>query len=290
MTLFVWFAFPALSTPLIAQERPPEIVVEEGVVYGKGGGRDLKLNLARPKDGDGPFPMIVCIHDGGWIAGKREDMATTIEVLARRGYIAVTLDYRLAPDHRFPAPIEDCKAAVRWLRANAKKYHGDADHIGVLGTSAGGHLACLLGVTDKADGLEGTGGNADQSSRVQAVVSFSGPTDLASDEWGAVAVETNLMPLLGGPLKEKKDVYRKASPSSYSGKGAPPFLLFHGSADRVVPLDQTKRFAEKLDKAGAQSRVILVEGAGHGLKTWKGDALLAALDQTMKFFDSHLKK
>jgi acetyl esterase/lipase len=214
-------------------------------------------------------------------------MSETIRTLARCGYVAVSPDYRVAPADRFPAAIADCKAAVRWLRANAPKYNGDPERIGALGFSAGGHLACLLGVTDKGDGLEGSGGNAEQSSRVQAVVSFFGPTDLAADEWGPIPVEKNLVPFLGGTRARKADAYRKASPLSYSGKGAPPFLLFHGTEDRIVSPNQSRRLAEKLEKAGVQTRLILVEGEGHG---WRGEKLLITLDQTMKFLDSHLKK
>ena len=122
---------------------------------------------------------------------------------------------------------------------------------------------------------------------MQAVVSFFGPTDLTSDDWGPTAVEKNLIPLLGGPREKKKEIWQKASPLSYSGKGAPPFLFFHGTLDRIVRPEQSIRLAEKLEKAGGQSRVVVIEGAGHG---WSGETLLTTLDQTMKFFDSHLKR
>ena len=100
---------------------------------------------------------MVCLHGGGWVSGDRKEMERTIDALARRGYVAIAPDYRLAPKHRFPACIEDCKAAVRWLRANAGKYHIDPNRIGVMGMGAGGHLACLLGVTTPSDGLDGSG-------------------------------------------------------------------------------------------------------------------------------------
>ncbi len=146
-----------------AQDPKPEARVDRDLLYGKAGDADLKLDLAMPKDGPGPFPVVVCIHGGGWTHGDRADLRTTIETLAGRGYVAVSVDYRLAPKDRFPAAVEDCKAAVRWLRANARQFKIKPDRIGVVGFSAGAHLACLLGVTRKADGLEGTGGNPDES-------------------------------------------------------------------------------------------------------------------------------
>src|SRR5205807_1312751 len=136
------------------------------------------------KTGAGPFPAVVCIHGGGWRAGSREQLSrpdkslgerSFIETVAGHGYVAISISYRLAPAAKFPAQIEDCKAAGRWLRASAKKYRVDPKHIGAVGASAGGHLACLLGTTRKKDGFEGKGGHADESSAVQAVVNFFGP-------------------------------------------------------------------------------------------------------------------
>ncbi len=132
------------------------------LVYGKGGDRELKLDLAMPKQGDGSFPAIVFLHGKGWRDGSRVDMNHFIEGVAHMGYVGVAVDYRLAPNARFPAQAEDCKAAVRWLRANAPKYRVRPERIGVVGFSAGGHLAYMLGVTRESDALEGNGGNTDQ--------------------------------------------------------------------------------------------------------------------------------
>src|SRR5262245_21783426 len=233
------------------QDKKAEVRVERDVIYGKGGDTDLQLDLAMPKDGDGPFPAIVCIHGGGWRGGNRSNLAKTTEVLAGRGYVAVTVSYRLVPKATFPAQIEDCKAAVRWLRANAKKYKVDSDHIGAVGYSAGGHLVCLLGVTSKNDGLEGKGGNAEQSSQVQACVSFFGPTDFTERTWNAMVEKDILGPFLGGSFEDKRDNYKKASPISYVRKGAPPFLFFHGTEDKVVAVSQSRIMNEKLKSAGA---------------------------------------
>src|SRR5262249_59047966 len=122
------------------------------------------------RGGDGPVPVVVGLHGGGWRMGKRQDLAKLTELLAAQGFAAARVSYRLAPQHQFPAQIEDCKAAVRWLRANAKKYKLNPDRVGAVGFSAGAHLACLLGTADQSAGLEGNGGNPEQSSRVQAVV------------------------------------------------------------------------------------------------------------------------
>src|SRR5581483_11615346 len=120
-----------------------------------------QLDMARPKNGDGPFPAVVCIHGGGFRAGSRQGYDGLCLRLAQRGYVAVTASYRLAPQFQFPAAVHDVKAAVRWLRANAKKYHIDPERIGVTGGSAGGHLAQFLGVTGGVSPFEGDAGNND---------------------------------------------------------------------------------------------------------------------------------
>ena len=173
------------------------ITVERDIVYGRAEGSPLLLDLAMPGTGDGPFPVAVFLHGGGWSAGNRQEMNHFIEGVAGLGYVGVTVEYRLVPAARFPAQIEDCKAAVRWLRANAAKYRINPERIGVVGFSAGGHLASMLGVTSRNDGLEGTGGNPGQSSRVQAVVSFFGPTDFSTRDWPRDVEEGIIEPFLG---------------------------------------------------------------------------------------------
>jgi acetyl esterase/lipase len=277
-----------LPSPVHSQEND-KVRLECDIVFGKGGDAELKLDLAMPKEGEGPFPAIVCLHGGGWIAGERQQMRGTIEVLARRGYVAISPDYRLAPRDRFPAQIEDCKAAVRWLRANAKKYHVNSERIGAFGFSAGAHLACLLGVTRKPDGLEGKGGNAEQSSAVQAIVSFFGPTDFTQPVWNKDVRERHLTPLLGGTSEEKADVYRRASPLTYADKDAPPFLFVHGTADALVPIQQSEEMVKKLRQSDVSARLIAVEGEGHGWG-WQREHRLSSLAHMMDFFDENLKK
>jgi acetyl esterase/lipase len=263
-----------------------KIVREDSLVYSKAGDVELQLDLARPAEGDGPFPAVVCIHGGAWQAGKRQDCAFVAEALARNGFVAVTISYRFAPKYTFPAQIEDCKAAVRWLRANAARYKIDADRIGAIGFSAGAHLACLLGVTDPAAGLEGDGGNPSESTRLQAVVSVFGPTDFTVANWPADSMRV-IEPLLGGTQAEKPDVYRRASPITWVTKDSPPFLFIHGDKDPIVRLDQSQMMQAKLQAAGVPAELIVLEGEGHG---WGGEKMKTTLEQSVGFFGKHLAK
>lgn len=271
-----------------------QIVVEKDVVYGTGGSRQLKLDLARPEQSDVALPALIFIHGGGWTGGDRKMYEGEIERAAKHGYVAATITYRLTdpdkvshkPRNPFPAQIEDVKCAIRWLRANAEKYHVDPNRIGVTGGSAGGHLSLLAGVTGQSNQFDGNGGNPGVSSQVQAVVNFFGPTDLphlhASSKPAAGVVEL----LLNGPPEKSPELYKAASPITYVSKDAPPTLTIHGTADPVVPVDQATEFDAAMKKAGASHQLLLLEGEKHGF-TQKGNK--AAGEAMYKFFDAHLR-
>lgn len=282
-----------MATTASAQRRPTRPVdvpatVEllKDVVYGKGGGKELTLNLARPRKAGPATPCIVVIHGGGWSAGRKEQHDELIVQLAERGYAAATVGYRLAPADPFPAQVNDVKCAVRFLRANAGKYNLDPERFGAVGFSAGAHLSMMLGVTDKSDGLEGDGGHPEQSSKVQAVVSFFGPTDLTAPELFP-DISPILQRFLGGTIKEKADVYKQASPITYVRPTSAPMLLLQGTSDVLVNWKQAVRMAEALVRNGVDGRVELLLGKGHG---WGQPELKRSADVTFAFFEERLAK
>jgi acetyl esterase/lipase len=273
-----------------------QIVTEDNITYGKAGDTELKLDLAQPQ-GEGPFPAIVFIHGGAWYQGSRQGYRGQIQEAAKRGYVAATISYRLMKFDEskketttatpiFPAQIHDAKAAIRWVRANATKYHVNPDRIGVTGGSAGGHLSLMVGLTDPGSNLEGDSGNPGQSSRVQAVVNVFGPTEMATcHEKSALPWVARLF--VGGTPNEVPDRYKAASPITYVSKDDPPVLTLHGDKDALVPVEQAKMLDEKMKAVGASHTLMVFEGQGHG---FGGEHGKKAADATWEFFDKHLKK
>lgn len=257
----------ASSAVVRAAEPPPDVEFTRDVVYGKGGGEDLKLNISRPKGGAKNLPCVVFIHGGGWAAGDRAGHDDATWNMARAGYVSATIGYRLAPKHKFPAQVHDVKAAIRYLRAHADKHGLDPKRIGACGFSAGAHLSMMLGVTDKDDGLEGEGGWADQSSAVQAVVAFFGPTDLTAADLPE-QTKPILAGFIGGTLDEKREEYKRASPITYVGKGDAPTLIIQGTKDALIPHTQAFAMVEAMTRAGVPGRADVLVGAGHG---WGGN-------------------
>lgn len=284
------------STPAPAKstqpDHPPPAILhavreELNVVYGHAGGEDLQLDIFAPKDVAGPFPGVVILHGGGWAKGSHEFFRPLGGALASRGYVAASVGYRLAPRHKFPAQIQDAKCAVRWLRANSERYQIDRERIAALGFSAGGHLALLLGMTEAKDGLEGEGGNREQSSSVQAVINISGPTDLTRPEWPEVT-RAILVDLFGGSRERMLDAYRAASPLTYVHRGAPPVLTIHGTSDDIVPYEQAQLLHSALRKAKVHARLISLHGKNHG-ENWTlkehqriATAILDCLDTNLR--------
>lgn len=276
-----------------APRLPDSVVVERDVQYGKAGERPLKLDLVLPrKSSEKPLPAIVFIHGGAWRAGdKAGGIWNVMRFVASGSYVGASVGYRLTGEAIWPAQIHDCKAAIRWLKANAKKYHIDPEKIGVWGSSAGGHLVSLLGTSGDVKELEGDCGSSDQSSRVACVVDFCGPSDFLAF---AKAKRTGPLPspadsrspesiLLGGPVEEKKDVARQASPVTYASADDPPFLIVHGTEDPIVPPQQAELLHAALKKAGTSPVLLKVHGAGHGLG---GPEVLRRVET---FLDKHLR-
>ena len=249
-----------------ADTPPAEVRLDRDVVFGKDAGEDLKLDIARPATDAKRLPCVVFIHGGGWSSGSRAAHDDDVRRMAQNGYVAATVDYRLAPKHRFPAQVHDVKCAIRYLRAHADEHGLDPERIAVWGISSGAHLALMLGVTQKEDGLEGDGGWAEHSSAVQGVVAFYPRTDLAASDMPAALRQVHV-DFLGGTVDEVPDQYRKASPVSYVTPGDAPTLIFQGTKDPRVPLTQTMRMLDAMTKAGVPGRAELIAGAGHG---WEG--------------------
>lgn len=231
------------------------------------GGLGLMLDLYLPRDEAhrGPWPVVVWIHGGGWAFGDKYPCPA--QFLTRHGFAVASVNYRLAPLAIHPAQIQDCKAAVRWLRAHAAAYHLDPDRIGVVGQSAGAHLAALLGTSANERALEGRLGPLDVSSRVQAVCAVSGPMDLRPELLGEVALTDNARDLvskfIGGPLDEKRKELAEASPATYASGDDPPFLLIHGERDSLVPVNQSRRMQDALARSGVKSQLQIDPNAGH---------------------------
>lgn len=269
-----------------AAPQPPEgVAYQQNIEYGQGAGESLKLDLAWPEKSTGKRPCVVVIHGGAWRAGNRNQHTDIIFALAQRGYVAATISYRFCPKHRFPAQIEDAKCTVRFLRANADRYEIDTERFGAVGASAGAHLAMMLGVMDENDGLEGDGGHADESSKVQAVVSFFGPTDLSADDIPTVTIPL-LFDFIGGTKIKFPEKYRQASPITYVDSGDAPMLLLQGTKDPLVPHSQVFKMIDALTEAGVKGRAEIIIGGGHG---WGGKDLIRSLNQTYDFLDEQLK-
>ena len=287
-SLFALLAFlPAGAQAQGAPKVPDTVVFETGVEYSNPDGQHLQLNIARPKSGDGPFPAVVCIHGGGFRAGKRESYDGLVLRLAERGYVALTVTYRLAPKYPFPAAVHDTKAAVRWVRANAAKYKIDPARVGVTGGSAGGHLAQFLGVTAGVSEFEGDGGNAGQSSAVTCVVNVYGPSDFTKS-YGKSVDAAEVLPLfLGGNLETERFRHLLSSPLYWVTPRAAPTLCIHGTEDKYVAHEQAVWLVEKMKASGAEADLLTLPGAGHGFKGKDAETAEAAL---MAFFDKRLKK
>ena len=270
------------------QQKPPQgAEVFRNMQYVPNGHERHKLDIYLPKQQGAPrpLPLIVWVHGGAWRAGSKDKCPATR--FLDQGFVVASINYRLSQHAIFPAQIIDCKAAIRYLRANAKTWHIDPDRIGVWGSSAGGHLVALLGTTGGVKKFN-KGPNLEYSSRIQAVCDFFGPTNFAKmssfpstmDHDAADSPESKL---LGAPVQEAKEAVKNADPITYVTKDDPPFLIVHGDKDPLVPINQSEILYDALTKANVKAKFRTVKGGGHGFKDPQVDRMVN------EFFNKTLK-
>jgi acetyl esterase/lipase len=244
----------------VASQPTKGVLVYKDLSYVLNGQELQKLDLYVPESSETPLPLIVWIHGGGWKGGSKDYCPPL--VWSRKGYAVASVNYRLSQVAKFPAQIEDCKAAVRWLRDHAKKYRIDPDHVAAWGGSAGGHLASLVGTA--GDVAEWEEGHQASSSQVQAVIDWYGRADLTPVSKDSTYANSPSASLLGGSGSGVAELAREASPIWHVSQDDPPFLIMHGDMDKVVPVQQSRAFAEALRKAGVKVNLVVLKGAGHG--------------------------
>ena len=271
---------------------PGKLVVESDVTYCTGGGVPLLADIYPPQTADTkPAPVVLYVHGGGWTSGDKSSASMWAGLLARRGYLVASINYRLAPQYKWPAQIEDTMCAARFLRANATRYNIDPNRIAAMGDSAGGHLVSLLGLAGPEAGFEGSGGYADQSSTVQAVVDLYGPTDLTA--YDVQAESERIAQVLGIPPAQAPAVLKKASPVTYVRKDAPPFFIIQGDKDTLVVPSQSQELYDRLKAVSAPASLLIVKNAGHAFAPVGGQiqpTLLQIAQQISDFLDRTLKR
>lgn len=293
---FVWIACGDVS----AMADDAEIKFTAGITFAEVAGETLKLNLAQPAsilpaklvaNGNEQkkfLPAVVCIHGGGFSGGRREDYDELCRKLAKRGYVAVTIDYRLSPKHQWPAHIHDCKAAIRWLRAHASDYQIDSTRIAAMGSSAGGHLSQFLAVTNDVREFDGDHTCLDQSSRVTCVAAWAQASDFTREYGVWKEAPQAFRGFLGSELTvQTRRTHVRASPLFWVTPNAAPTLLIHGTADQDVLFAQSVWIYERLVSAEVETKLVPIEGGGHGLT---GVHLEKAEQAMFDFFDQQLQR
>lgn len=262
-------AFGAITAEA-QQSAPADIKVENDVVFGKGGDMDLRLDIYRPPAGTEKRMAVIHIHGGGFRAGSKAGVASSSRAFAGLGYVSIASQYRLTGQGRWPAQIEDVKAAIRWTRANASRLNIDADKIAVAGYSAGGLMALFAAGTQDRKEFDGAGGNAGVSTKVSACVAF----------YPATAANAGLLP--DGADRAAIDA---ASAATYIAAGFAPTIFLHGVADTTIRPESSVAFFDKLRAAGVKADLHLFQGAPHAFEVNNLDAALASAQVTNLFFD-----
>ncbi len=276
---------------------PPGVKMERDISYIPNGDAAQRLDLYLPeKAPEHPLPLIVHIHGGGWMGGSK--FPSPYVNMVNRGYVVASVEYRFSQKAKFPAQIQDCQAAIRWLRANRDKYHIDGDHVGVVGGSAGGHLSALVATSGGKKAFPPIGGNDDQSDRVQCVVNIFGPANFtavmqqAEDDKNVRNIFKFNTPsdpyseLIGVSLVDNKEKTDAVSPIHYVSKDNPPMLILHGTHDTLVPYAQSVELQAALKAKGVDVWLQTLPGAGHGGPTFGKPSVVAL---TKDFFDKYLQ-
>ena len=288
-----WFRVLILVLLAHNHVEQPKFTVVSDVQYCTGSGKPLLMDIFVPRQPTRALtPAILWLHGGGWERGDKNGNSGAL-LLADAGFMTASIFYRLSGDDPFPADIEDCKCAIRYLRANATKYRIDPNRIGVAGASAGGHLAELVATADEKAGLEGSGGWPDVSSRVQAASAYYGVSDFTV---GAMQFQHHtgkvVVKLFGGDENAKPALYRQASPIRYVSKDSPPLLLVHGEQDDLVPFSQSVEMTRAYQDTGLTVEFIPVKNAGHDFEQIGPEAITPSVDEihrkTVAFFKRYL--
>lgn len=230
---------------------PESVELQTDIEYGKVGDRLLLLDIYRPKERAASAPLLVFIHGGGWAGGKKSDYRVYAVHFAARGYVVASVGYRLSGEKKYPAAVNDVKCAIRYLRSQAESLGIDPERSGVIGGSAGGHLAMMIGYSSDVPELEGDGGHVGVSSRVSAVVDIYGPADMTTDYVRKnKAAGNTCRSFFGASIDERLDLYEQASPIRYVTNDDPPTLIMHGTIDDIVPIEQADLLAAKLKEVG----------------------------------------
>lgn len=253
-----------------------EFVVRNGV--------PLLLEVAHPPSGRNR-PFVLFVHGGGWISGDRTHFAEEAVWLAQQGFVAGRCDYRLAPLDPFPAAVLDVQAAIAHVREHAAELGVDPNAITAMGSSAGGHLAAMAALL--RDWIRPDQASSRASPRANAAVAISGLHDLREPQTKHVPVAWGFLEaFMGGPYAGREELWREASPIAHVASGAPPFLLFHGDADDVVPLGQSEALHAALLDAGIQSELEVLTGEGHGFTL---GAFLRMRERALDFLRAYAK-
>jgi acetyl esterase/lipase len=249
------------------------------------------MDLYFPPNSGKPSPVVLYVHGGAWKAGDKTGGVeiSAVPIIASRGYLVAAINYRLAPQFKWPAQIQDVKCAVRFLRAHAATYNLDPDHIAALGASAGGHLVAMVGLAGPEAGFD-TGEYLDRSSRLSAVVDLFGPANLRAKDFSSK--QADVAREVFGARTDQDPVLVQASPVTYITKTAPPFLILQGEKDSLVPPSQSQELYDRLKAAGVPATLVMVKNAEHGFAAVGGPISPNFSELTrliLEFLDSHLK-